>query len=158
LFKFLFKLSEGVAPFKSPPIKSPQSIRIDLDILYQAPIAAVTQKKTLGRWLEEAIKSEHLFGHQGQVVSPLIIALIRHPRHWLSLFLLVLTFPFVGTTMLVESKMPFVRVKRRGQKVYYYLVESKREGNKVRQRIIRYLGTKPPTEEELENILKEVNR
>ena len=60
--------------------------------------------------------------------------------------------------MLVESKMPYVRVKRRGQKVYYYLVESKREGTKVRQRIIRYLGTKPPTEEELENILKEVNR
>ena len=54
--------------------------------------------------------------------------------------------------------MPFARVKRRGQKVYYYLVESKREGTKVRQRIIRYLGTKPPTEEELENILKEVNR
>ena len=60
--------------------------------------------------------------------------------------------------MLVKSKMPYVRVKRRGQKVYYYLVESKREGNKVRQRIIRYLGTKPPTEEALENILKEVNR
>ncbi|MBA7468915.1 hypothetical protein ES707_04171 [subsurface metagenome] len=54
--------------------------------------------------------------------------------------------------------MPYVRVKRRGQKVYYYLVESKREGTKVRQRIIRYLGTKPPTEKELENILKEVNR
>jgi len=60
--------------------------------------------------------------------------------------------------MLVECKMPYVRSKRRGQKVYYYLVESKREGNKVRQQIIRYLGTKPPTEEELENILKEVNR
>ncbi len=60
--------------------------------------------------------------------------------------------------MLVESKMPFVRVKYRGQKAYYYLVESKRERNKVRQRIIRYLGTKPPTEEELENMLKEVNR
>ena len=69
-----------------------------------------------------------------------------------------LTFPYVGTTMLVEGKMPFVRAKRRGQKSYYYLVESKREGNKVRQRIIRYLGTKPPTEEELKNILKEVHR
>ena len=54
--------------------------------------------------------------------------------------------------------MSYVRAKRRGQRVYYYLVESKREGDKVRQRIIRYLGTRPPTEEELENILKEVNR
>ena len=31
------------------------SIRVDLDILHQARIAAVTQKKTMGRWLEEAI-------------------------------------------------------------------------------------------------------
>jgi len=54
--------------------------------------------------------------------------------------------------------MTYVRAKYRGQKAYYYLVESKREGNKVRQRIIRYLGTKPPTEEELKNMLKEVNR
>ena len=54
--------------------------------------------------------------------------------------------------------MPYVRAKSRGQRVYYYLVESKREGDKVRQRIIRYLGTKPPTKEELENILKEVKR
>ena len=60
--------------------------------------------------------------------------------------------------MVVEGKMPYVRAKHRGQKVYYYLVESKREGKKVRQRIIRYIGTKPPTEEEVENMLKEVNR
>jgi len=55
-------------------------------------------------------------------------------------------------------KMAYVRTKRRGQKLYYYLVESKREGDKVRQRIICYLGTKPPTEEELKNILKEVKQ
>ena len=55
-------------------------------------------------------------------------------------------------------KMAYVRTKRRGQKLYYYLVESKREGDKVRQRIIRYLGTKPPTEEELKNILREVKQ
>ena len=67
-----------------------------------------------------------------------------------------LTFLYVGTT--IEGKMPFVRAKHRGQKSYYYLVENKREGTKVRQRIIRYLGTKPPTEEELKNILKEVHR
>ena len=54
--------------------------------------------------------------------------------------------------------MAYVRTKRRGQRVYYYLVESKREGDKVRQRVIRYLGTKPPAKEELETILKEVKR
>ena len=31
------------------------SIRIDPDVLHQARIAAVTQRKTLGHWLEEAI-------------------------------------------------------------------------------------------------------
>jgi len=30
--------------------------------------------------------------------------------------------------------MAYVRTKRRGQRLYYYLVESKREGGKVRQR------------------------
>lgn len=35
-------------------IKPNTSIRIDLDILHQARVAAVTQKKTLGQWLEEA--------------------------------------------------------------------------------------------------------
>jgi len=31
------------------------SIRMNPDVLHQARIAAVTQKKTLGQWLEEAI-------------------------------------------------------------------------------------------------------
>jgi len=35
--------------------KPPTSIRINPDILHQARIAAVIQKKTLGHWLEEAI-------------------------------------------------------------------------------------------------------
>jgi len=35
--------------------KPNSSIRVDLDILHQARVAAVTQKKTLGEWLEEAI-------------------------------------------------------------------------------------------------------
>ena len=51
--------------------------------------------------------------------------------------------------------MAYVRTKRWGQRIYYYLVKSKREGGKVRQRVIRYLGKEPPTKEELENILRE---
>jgi len=35
--------------------KQNTSIRIDLDIIHQGRVAAVTQKKTLGRWLEDAI-------------------------------------------------------------------------------------------------------
>ena len=31
------------------------SIRIDPDVLHQAKVAAVTAKKTLGEWLEQAI-------------------------------------------------------------------------------------------------------
>lgn len=39
--------------------------------------------------------------------------------------------------------MAFVRAKKRGDKVYYYLVENKREGKKVRQKVLKYLGTSP---------------
>jgi len=54
--------------------------------------------------------------------------------------------------------MPYVRVKRRGDRNYYYLVQSKREGKKVRQHIIRYLGTQRPTKEQQEAIIREVTK
>jgi hypothetical protein len=53
----------------------------------------------------------------------------------------------VGTTRRIE--MAFVRLKQRGDKSYYYLVENRREGKKVKQRVIRYLGVNPPTKEQL---------
>ena len=34
------------------------AIRVKPDILHQARVAAVTQRKTLGRWLEEAIEEK----------------------------------------------------------------------------------------------------
>jgi len=48
--------------------------------------------------------------------------------------------------------MAFVRTKRQGDRIYYYLVESRREGKKVRQKVIRYLGTEAPTKEQIETI------
>ena len=36
-------------------VKTPRNIRIRPTVLHQARVAAVTQKKTLGQWLEEAI-------------------------------------------------------------------------------------------------------
>jgi len=35
--------------------KTPRNIRIRPSVLQQGRVAAVTQKKTLGQWLEEAI-------------------------------------------------------------------------------------------------------
>ncbi len=40
---------------KKPGITPNTSIRIDPDALHQARIAAVTERKTLGVWLAEAI-------------------------------------------------------------------------------------------------------
>ena len=42
--------------------------------------------------------------------------------------------------------MAFVRVKHRGGQAYYYLVETTRQPPefKPRQKVLRYLGTKPP--------------
>ncbi len=51
--------------------------------------------------------------------------------------------------------MAFIRVKRHGNREYYYLVEGKREGKKVRQKVIKYLGTKPPTKEQIETMRRE---
>jgi predicted HicB family RNase H-like nuclease len=46
------------------------SIRINPGVLHQARVAAVTQRKTLGQWLEEAItekiKSERRISEEGQ--------------------------------------------------------------------------------------------
>jgi len=50
----------------------------------------------------------------------------------------------------------FVRTKRKGGGVYYYLVESKREGKKVRQKIIKYLGAEPPTKEQIESMIRRI--
>ena len=35
--------------------KTPRNIRIRPSVLHQARVAAITQKETLGQWLEEAI-------------------------------------------------------------------------------------------------------
>ena len=50
--------------------------------------------------------------------------------------------------------MAFVRTKRKGNRTYYYLVESKREGKKVRQKVVKYLGTQMPTKEQIESIIR----
>jgi len=51
--------------------------------------------------------------------------------------------------------LAFVRTKRKGDRIYYYLVESKRDGKKVRQKVIKYLGTEPPTKEQVETMRRE---
>ena len=37
--------------------------------------------------------------------------------------------------------MAFIRVKKIGSRYYFYLVKSVRTGNKVRQKVVKYLGT-----------------
>ena len=55
--------------------------------------------------------------------------------------------------------MAFVRVKRFGNREYYYLVEGKREGKKVRQKVIKYLGKNPSTtKEQIETIVETIRR
>jgi hypothetical protein len=52
----------------------------------------------------------------------------------------------------------FIRVKKFGNREYYYLVQGVREGKRVRQKVIRYLGKEKPSPEELQQILKEVSQ
>jgi len=40
--------------------------------------------------------------------------------------------------------MAFVRIKYHGKQPYYYLVETYREAGKTKQRVLKYIGTRPP--------------
>ncbi len=51
--------------------------------------------------------------------------------------------------------MVFVRGKQQGSKTYYYLVENHRDGKKVRQKVIKYLGTEMPTKEQIEDMRRQ---
>ncbi len=48
----------------------------------------------------------------------------------------------------------FIRANKRGNKVYYYIVESIRKGSKVQQKVILYLGTAKTVLEKLTNSKK----
>ena len=51
--------------------------------------------------------------------------------------------------------MVFVRGKQQGNRTYYYLVENHRDGKKVKQKVIKYLGTEMPTKEQLEDMRRD---
>jgi len=50
----------------------------------------------------------------------------------------------------------FIRTKKRGKNIYYYLVKAYRENGKPKQKVVRYLGKVKPTPEALQNIISEV--
>lgn len=52
--------------------------------------------------------------------------------------------------------MSFVRAKKFNGRTYFYLVKNYREGKKVRQKVLRYLGTERPSPEALKRILEEI--
>jgi len=52
--------------------------------------------------------------------------------------------------------MAFIRARKRGEKIYYYLVENRREGKKVKQRVLKYLGVNLP--EDIESINRELGK
>ena len=52
--------------------------------------------------------------------------------------------------------MAFVRKQKRGNRSYYYLVESKRDGNKVKQINLQYLGIQKPSEEKIDIMIKQI--
>lgn len=52
--------------------------------------------------------------------------------------------------------MTYVRKQKRGTREYYYLVESHREGQKVRQRVLRYLGTGQPSKDYVDFLIRQI--
>lgn len=54
--------------------------------------------------------------------------------------------------------MAFIRTKEIKGRLYYYLVKSFREDGKVKQKVIKYLGTTPMTELEKSMICKKAEK
>lgn len=52
--------------------------------------------------------------------------------------------------------MAYIRKQIRGAQTYYYLVKSEREGAKVKQRVLKYMGKVQPNREEVERIIKSI--
>jgi hypothetical protein len=50
--------------------------------------------------------------------------------------------------------MAFLRTKKIKGNTYFYLVRSIREGRKVRQEVLSYLGPEKPNEEEVRRLKK----
>ena len=48
--------------------------------------------------------------------------------------------------------MMFIRVKKRGKKNYYYIVEGIRVAGKVQQKVVRYVGTAEDLLKKLETL------
>jgi len=51
--------------------------------------------------------------------------------------------------------MAFVRAKKFNGRTYYYLVENRREGKRVRQKVLQYLGSEKPSPQAIDRMLKE---
>lgn len=52
--------------------------------------------------------------------------------------------------------MAYLRAKKFNGRTYYYLVEGHREGKKVKQKVLKYLGTEKPSPEELQRIIAKI--
>jgi hypothetical protein len=53
--------------------------------------------------------------------------------------------------------MAFIRVQKRGNRQYYYLVKSERQGNKVRQRVLKYMGTSKPSKADIQATITRIH-
>jgi len=56
--------------------------------------------------------------------------------------------------------MMFIRTKKKNKRIYYYIVEAVRKGNKVQQKVLCYLGTAETLLKKLKphDILPSLNR
>ncbi len=56
------------------------------------------------------------------------------------------------------QSMAFIRKKVVKEYVYHQLVENYRDGKKVRQRVLKHIGSKRPSDAELQKLIEEVRK
>ena len=54
--------------------------------------------------------------------------------------------------------MAFIRRKAVKKYVYHQLVENYRDGKKVKQRVLKHIGNKRPSDAELQRLIEEVRK
>lgn len=88
-------------------------------------------------------------GSQREYFYPITVTLVTINCSAKIKLLNPLTLGEVGTTI---NSMSYIRKKIVKGKEYWYLCKSVREGSRVRQIIIKYLGTKKPSLKEIEEL------
>ncbi len=76
----------------------------------------------------------------GIIAFPLLIVVPTNTYYYVSYFIMIVVYKSLNRVVPIDLMM-FIRTKKKDRRIYYYIVKSVREGDKVQQKVLCYLGT-----------------